>query len=483
MLIFSTRLIVNDKLTKEKFLQLVEDWLSNNRNYKFGEVVYDGSREYKLEKDTDCLEIADYPEAVTVRMTSVSGGVIWTNDYVLTQVNGKNILAIQLYSDAEDMSVRMPEKFNKPRILRQLVEKGYGGADGDISVSNKPLMIEENNVEIARKLIMRVSSYFMPVIYVSYPRYAVDSPIDYGTLAQNMSGIAHVIVESKEIASTVRKLTEARNPYDNAVEIFYGQGSSYRVLPDNFDSLEEMRRFIENTVQQKILMTKIDDAYSWMKIHFAHIQSDSQEDSELIGLYKKFLKEAEDDGELKKNRIDALELQVMELEDRIKDLNAELKNKENQLETYRYQFTQTGKFEGGDCVGLTFSEQELYPDEIKDVVLRTLEKERNTMDSDSKLRGCRKFHILEDILKKNEQTGKAEEIAECMRTVIDRQGKLNAQRKRQLLEADFEIEQGTHYKITFRGDERYSFTLSRTPGDYKSNLNTIKDAVNVLFGR
>lgn len=483
MLIFSTKLIVNEKLTREEFVKLVTGWLSNNRHYKFGKFTYDGSKEYKLDKGTDCLEIADYPEALAVHMTSVSEGVIWTNDYVLTQMNGKAILAIQLYSDAADLSVRMPEKFNKPRLLRQVVQKGFGGMDGDISVSNEPFIIGENNIEVARKLIMRESAYFMPVIYVSHPRYAIDSPVDYNIMAQNLSGIAHVVVESKEIASKVRKLTDERNPYDSAVDIIYGQSSSYRVLPENFDSLEDMRRFVENTVQQKILMTRIDDSFSWMKIHFAHLQSDNQGDSELINLYKQFLKEAEDDGELKKKHIDSLELHIMEMEDKIKELNATLANKESQLQTYQYQFAQTGKSLSGADVGIISSERELYVSEVKDVVLRILEKERNTMDSDSNLKVSRKFHVLQDILKLNEQTGKAEEISECLRNIIDQSGKLNAQKKRQLIELGFEIKVGTHYKITFNEDERYSFTLSKTPGDYKSNLNTIKDAISALFGR
>lgn len=77
----------------------------------------------------------------------VLGGVRWTNDYVLTQVNGQNIS--ELYFGAADMSVRMPEKINKLHILRQAVEKGYGGIDGDVFASNTPLMIEENSaVEI-----------------------------------------------------------------------------------------------------------------------------------------------------------------------------------------------------------------------------------------------------------------------------------------------------------------------------------------------
>ncbi len=482
MLIFSTRLIVNESLTRDVFIGLITEWLNNNRNYKFGQVIYDGSAEFTLNVDTDCLEIFTYPEALTVRLTSNCDGVIWTNDYVLTQVDGRNILAMQLYSDAADLSVRMPESFNKPRILRQVVQNGYGGMDGDLLVSDVPFMITQNNVDIARKLILRESEHFMPVIYVTYPRYAIDPPIDFTAMAKNLAGIAHVVVEAKELASIVRKETGGHNPYAGAADIFYGTYNSYRVIPHNYDSLEAMQSFIENSVQQKILMTKIEDELSWMKIHFTHLQAENKEDPELIGLYEKMLKEAENEGELKKQHIDELESHIKELETRITDLMGKMAQKDSQIQTYKYHFEQSGKARNAD-IRFEASERELYIGEIKDIILKVLDKERNSMDSDPNLVISRKFHVLENLLNLNTQTGKAEEISECLRDIIDKSGNLNVRRKHQLAELGFEVQIGTHYKIIFNEDERYAFTLAKTASEYRSNLNTLKDAVNALFGR
>lgn len=483
MLIFSTKLMVNSTLTKDVFIGMIVDWLSNNRNYKFGKIVYDGSNEFIINKETDSLEIADYSEALTVRLVSVCDGVIWTNDYVLTKVDGKDILAIQLYSDASNMSVKLPDRFNKPRVLGVVVQKGYGGMDYDIPVSDLPCTISKENIDIACKLIGRESTYFMPVIYVSYPRYAIDAPIDFTSMAKNLSGIAHVVVESKEIASSVRRATNGRNPYAGAVDIFYGKNSSYRVIPDNFESLDKMQRFIEKSVQQKILMTRIEDEFSWMKIHFSHLQSQNREAPELMSLYEQLLKEADAESELKKQHIDELEYQNMELEEKIKDLNAVLANKESQLQTYQHSFKQTERNGAFSNINIATTEKELYTDEILDVILKVLEKERNLMDLDPNLVASRKFHVLENVLELNAQTGKADEIADCLRNIIDKSCNLNNQRKRQLVELGFNIQVGTHYKIVYNGEERYAITLSKTAGDYRSNTNTLKDAINMLFGR
>ncbi len=483
MLIFSTKLITNEKLTNDVFIELIVEWLSSNANYQFGDFVYDGQQKFSLSVGTDSLEIANYSDVVTVRLVSLSRGVIWTNDYVFRKTENGNILAIQLYSDASDMSIKMPDRFNKPRVLKQVVQDGYGGMDGDISVSDKPYVITSENVEIARKLITHEVSYFMPIVYVTYPRYAIDKPIDFDEMAQNLSGIAHVVVEAKEVAALVRKETEGRNPYAGAVDIFYGRHNSYRVIPDNYTSLNEMRLFIEKWVQQKILMTRIEDEYSWMKVQFAQLQSENQETPELLGLYQQLLKEAESEDELKKQHIDELEYHIMELEEKIKDLNASLAKKASQLQTYEYRFEQSGNCSFTESVSLESTEPELYEGEILDIILRVLDKEKNLMDSDPNLVISRKFHVLKDLLDSNVQTGKAEEIAECLREIIDKSCNLNNQKKRQLIERGFSIEVGTHYKIVFNEDERYGFTLSKTAGDYRSNTNTLSDAINTLFGR
>lgn len=45
------------------------------------------------------------------------------------------------------------------------------------------------------------------------------------------------------------------------------------------------------------------------------------------------------------------------------------------------------------------------------------------------------------------------------------------------------MNEGKHYKITYGNDDRYMFTLSKTTGDYRSNLNAVSRAANKLFDR
>lgn len=483
MLILSTKLIVNEKLTNEIFIKMVIEWLSDNHNYGFGSIEYTGQLPWELDCKKDHLEIMEYDEALTVRLVSNSSGVIWTNDYVLTEFDNKRIVSVQLYSDTVNMSVKMPERFNKPRIINQIITNGFGGIDGDIPVSDTPYKVSDENLDCIWNLIMKKSEYFMPVIYVTYPRYAIDQPVDFVEMAKSMSGVAHVVVEPKEMAAIVRNRTDGHNPYDGAVEIFYGKSNSYCVLPDNYQSAEDMRFFIENMVFQKVLMTRIDDELSWMRIHFKYLQEKDQADPELLLVYEQLLKESENDAVIKKQRIEDLEYQIMDLEDQLKDLSAMIKQKDSQIENYQYGFKQAGEKQSSNKICLDSTEEDLYEDERKDIILKVLDRERNQMDSSHVLRASRKFHVLDNVLQLNRQRGTDEKIAENLRDVIDKSGSLNGQRKRRLIQAGFDIEDGSHYKITYKGDERYTFTLSKSASDYRTNLNTLKDAVNTLFGR
>ena len=483
MLILSTKLIVNEQLTHTVFVQMVIDWLSGNHNYGFDTIEYPHQLPMVLDCEKDHLEIMEYGEALTVRLVSNSNGVIWTNDYVLTSLNNQHFLSVQLYSDTENMSVKMPERFNKPRIINQIVANGFSGMDGDIPVSDTPLIISAETVAGMCDLIMKKTEYVMPIIYVTYPRYALYQPVDFDALAKSLSGVAHVVVEPRNMASEIRQKTDEHNPYDGAVQIFYGKNNSYRLLPDNYRSMSEMRSVIENMVYQKVLMIRMDDNLSWMRIHFRYLQEKNQDDPELFSVYEKLLKGSENDAVLKQQRIDELEYQVMELEDQIKDMQAVINQKESEIQNYQYRFQQSDQMQNTNKICIESTEADLYEGERKDIILRVLDKERKQMDMSQDLCMSRKFHVLSNVLQLNKESGREKIIIENLRGIIDKGGNLNSQKKRQLVQAGFNIKGDTHYKITYKNDKRYSFTLSKTASDYRSNINTLKDAENTLFGR
>ncbi len=469
MLVFSTKLYVKHQLTDEKFIEMATTWVSGGQHYTFGKVEWDRSEEFSVEngEGTQKFKIMKYKDAVIVHLENREGKVIWTNDFVLTQKEDKRILAVMLYNDAADMSARLPQEFHCPRLLKNVLSENYGDNDRLLVTNNLPLIINFDNIEIAKTLILGQTEYFMPVVYVTASLYASTLKLDVIELAKDLAGVAHVLVEaSSECTRRLRDLTDGKNPYDGAVQIFYSPTITQRLLPRYFENAYSFRKEVTDSVFRKLILSRIDDEFSWTKIRYNNLMKESQRNVEEIDVAcQQLLDEMQD-------KVDAGNKRIQELEER----NSQLQGK---LQVYQFQFNKAKEHERG--ILLEVQEVDLYEDEIKDVVLKVLEKEWNTMNSDPNLKESRKYHVLNDICRRNFKTETPKKIIDALRTMLSKnnnisksQGKLN--------ELGFEIKEGKHHKMIYRGDERYMFTISKTGSDYRENDNIVTEVDKKLFG-
>ena len=100
-------------------------------------------------------------------------------------------------------------------------------------------------------------------------------------------------------------------------------------------------------------------------------------------------------------------------------------------------------------------EDELYEGEIKDHILETLQKQMQQVK-----KGTRKEIILQDILESNELTGALEEKRAEIKRILKGYTKVGDSLKRDLKAYGFIItKDGGHYKLTYKGDSRYLFTM------------------------
>lgn len=469
MLVFSTKLYVSDDLTDERFIQLATEWVSWEKNYSFGEIVWNGLEEFTIENDskTQKFTIMRYETAVIVHLENEDGKVIWTNDFILTEKEGKRILAVLLYNDGVDMSVRLPQVFNRPYLLKQIIKKRYGGMDKDLPINDIPLVINDSNLDIAKKLILGESVYLMPVVYITPSLYASTLKLDGNELAKDLAGVAHVLIEESSVQTKMLKeMTEGKNPYNGAIQIFYSPTITQRILPCNFENKHEFRREVSYSVFRKLVLGRIADEFSWTKIRYNNLMSKSMESIEIANLCNEILDEYEEGSKVKDRTIQDLEEKISQLQGKV--------------QAYEYRFQE--KCEQGRVVAFDVQENDLYENEIKDIVLSVLDKELHSMEDDAKQRESRKFHVLQSILQQNKQSGNATELTKSLKSIINKDGSFNNVKRRQLNELGFEIEESKHYKIVYREDDRYMFTLAKTPSDFRNNLNSVSDAAKKIFG-
>ncbi len=469
MLIFSTKLYVTNELTDEKFIDLAIEWISGGQNYTFGEVKWDGKEEFTIE-NANCTQkftIMKYESAVIVNLVNKDGKIIWTNDFVLTEKDGKRVLAVLLYNDAVDMSARLPKEFNRPRLLKRIIRDKYGADDNGLKINDEPMVIRKENLKVAEEIILGKKEYFMPVVYVTPALDTSTYRLDYKELAKDLAGVAHVLVEeNSECTKVLRELVDGKNPYNGAVQIYYSASITQRILPGSFSNIHEFRKEVAYSVFRKLILSRINDEYSWTKIRYENLMKKSKKSMELAEICNQLIDEYE-------GKIDAGNQQIQELEDKINEL-------QGKIGAYEYRFKKKNEQRG--VISFDIQEMDLYDDEIKDVILKVLTEAAQKMDTDPNLRESRKYHVLKSITQQNKLTGKDKEIEKSLRAILNGDGSFNKSKKRQLNELGFEIEEGKHYKIRYHGDKRYMITLVKTGSDFRGNKNAVSIALNVLFG-
>jgi len=469
MLIFSTKLYVKESLTDEVFINKAIAWVKGGKNYHFGEFEWDKKEEISISSidGKQKFNINKYSNAIVVHLVNIDGKIIWTSDFVLTKKNEKRILASFLYNDAVDMSVKLPESFNRPYLLKRIVSEGYGDLDGNIDTDNKPVIMNNANVSLAEELIMGKATYMMPVVYISAVRNKEQVCIDAAELAKDLAGVAHVMIEeSYECTKKLKDLTDGINPYDGAVQIFYGLNITQRILPRYFTNSEQFRMEVAHSVYKRLILSRIDDEFSRTKLKYKDLERESKESIEIKEICDELLDEKEE-------IINVGKLRIQELEEKNANLNAKLMIYKNRLDN---------KEDDGELLTFNVNEKDLYLGEMRDVVVKVLQKELQEMEADANLKESRKYHVLESIVKKNKLTGKDEEIKQVLKEILNKDGSFKGVKRRKLNDLGFTIIEGKHYKIIYGDDKRYMFPLSKTASDYKTNINSVKTISKRLFG-
>lgn len=477
MLRFSTKIYVKDKLTNDCFIDMVLKWASGGKHYSFGELSWDRNDEYYVQSsdESQTLTVSKYDETVIVHLTNKDGKIIWTNDYILTIKDGKRVLSVQLYNDAEDISAKSPTDFNKPYLLKKLVREGYGGKDNDLNIDNRFLWITHDNIDIIKKIILDESEYMMPVVYVTQVAYTGNYRVNYIELAKDLAGIAHVLVEKEQgVSKKLQELTEGKNPYNSAIQIYYCKGSSQRILYTGDVNKWTFRKEVVNTVCRRLCLSKIDDDLSWSKIRFKKtvesMKKNESDHEELIKMFEEELKNKDIDIELRNEKI--------------KELEQEINVLESQVSFFRHSFEKKNtESDFVDSIVLNSQEHDFYECEQTDVILKLVAKELQTMELDPNQKETRKYHVLKSIFQQNKILNKAENTIKEIRILFSGDTKINSTFKSKLKELGFEISDGgKHYDLSFRGDSRYSFTLARSTSDRRSFMNMCAKILKNVFG-
>lgn len=383
----------------------------------------------------------------------------WTTEVVASQRDGSPPwVSVKLFCDLLRPGGVIPQP-RKPYVVRLLAESkgGSPGKDGPFTVANKPFILPDDSVDIAANIFTGKCGNEMPVVYVSLDTSGHPT-VDVDSLAKWLSGIAHVVVEpSRQFTMKARTASGGNNCYGGAIGIYWprGDGEHVRIMPWEVRRYPQTENHISQKIRSALLLTGSKNGYSWIEIKDLlakrHLDRVRGSDTSSVEEY-----------------VAAFDEQNQALEAKIRELHRQNDALKGTLLGY-----QSAKSDSDVSLGAG-TEQEFYNGEMSDLILIALKALRSNVADDS-----RSAMLIDSLLSANRPTGEQIKMSESIKRVFSDGGKLTGQSLSELKSLGFTItEEGKHYKAVYCDDQRFTFSLPKTPGDHRSGKNAEHDILN-----
>lgn len=500
MLLFSTILEIDKKLTKNDFINLVIEW--NQKGHPesiISDIEWNGERNVRYEDENKCLEIQEYrnKNIIAVRFEKrESDGAVWDTDYIMNFSEMK--MAVRLDRSYIEEALNVDTKFFTPFFISMLIDRGYITKDGNLEVLRTPLVIDEENLDLIVNVINGNAKYKLPVVIITKTFYDED-PVDTNKLAKELKGVAHVLVQKTNCTNRkLKELCNGNNEYYGAIGIYHpnpaiGHRRYLYRMSEGIDRI--LAEKVTRTVMQYSNSQMVGTLYTWFGVNNAILQDRlacKREENveaeigrrkalyELIALKsdldqtkESMRKQALKEGKAEADRIlDEFEGEMQKKDFEVERLTFELQKKEYEIGWLRVKLnsmTDVPVLIAGD-------EDDFYPGEVKDFVLSAVKKELSSTETRT-----RRYDVLSDVLNANDYEAIGEKRAEEAKRLLSNYSGMTPKLKKGLEDIGFIFDKSDHQKVKYYGDDRYTIVYASTPSDkghgVKNNANiTMKKA-------
>lgn len=337
--------------------------------------------------------------------------------------------------------------------------------DGQVPVTDRPIFLNEEDVAAAAALITGIGRNSLPIVYVSAD-YSDEHMLEPGALAKHLSGSAHVIVEpSRTFSSALKPLVGSRNVYGGTVGVYWPSSTARKAyyLSSEKSDPTALQDEISKDIRKALSNRRLSADCTW-----AHLQ-------EVRSRHRIDQLKAEGSTEVDRyieefsSELNAKNSLINEKDQEICRLNKELSKSLDLRQRHGYR-NENGILKPG-------IEQELYIEEISDIVIYALRDALRTMGENT-----RRYHVLNDILLTNEPTGIRDKMDSDIKTLLKSYREMDKKTRSTLGKMGFSItEEGKHYKMIYQNDQRYTFTLPKTGSDHRGGKNLASDITSKIL--
>ena len=466
MLLFSTILDLKDHVTPDDFIRLVLKW---NEGSKYADnrvtgIDWHGEHNVRYGNAELWLEFVEYPEQdiLAVRHEKITkDGVAWDSDFIMNWRERR--VSIRLDRTYSEDALVIDAAFSTPHFISLLIAHGFIRDDAGLPVLRTPVYVTDDDLGCLQKAIEENSPYKLPVVLVSGTAENED-PLSTAWLASRLKGAAHVLVEQNtDQCAGIRKLAgKAEAPF-GAVRIYYPSGpvrkKHYFYRSATGDEQARLEKVIRNVIQYSISQ-RVDSLYTWNGVTGSKLNEQLRNQIESRLKAETDRQKAEDEVE---KVYEAFDEDLRSLQEKVAELT-----KANEALQYENQGLRA-KYTAADAAPVLYlgEEEDFYQGEIRDMILSTLDEALSATE-----KATRKADVLEDILDNNTYYHLSEERKQRVKALFKGYKNFTGAMRQELQSLGFEItEAGKHYKITYRGDQRYMVTVGKTPSDNRSGNN------------
>lgn len=475
--VFVTKIALSETTTKNDIYQLLKNDFESSPNYNIL-LDYDGNAEtYEDEFENVKVSIV----STIINDSSLFGcrfinkeknSNVWIIDSFYSQNEQETNIFIKLSCNTQFYS-KQP-KFNKPHIVKNLIKSGYCKQDGLFPISDEPIKLKKNDIDICTKIMQGTVPLDLPIVYISFDMYR-DSlyAVDTHQMAKSLSGVAHVLVEPDALFS--RKLsvkTKKRNPFGGYIGVYFPNTNYRKIIPTSEENGEIIQGKVltarTHEVIREAMLTYVETTnWSWEKLQASlarnKITQKTNELDEWMCAIDDEIKSYQDQINKLQIKNSGLEVQIENKDEKITDLNTRISSLDSQLEGLKrkYNSQSTVEFEKSNF-------NEIYPNEIKDAVLMLLQQIKNKLDKNG-----RSFNIIEEILQHNDCSGYIDTFLKNIESAL--KNKSLDGRRAELEKLGFAVDKDSHDKIKLNNNNELMFTLPNSPSDYRTVDNLMAD--------
>lgn len=461
MLLLNTRFAVTEDLTRETFINMFRLWQQSSvyADCNVPEDVLDkGEFVSESGPDDEKRKISIFPleDLLGIVVESKDKGSSWKLTYGFHDREEVPFVTVTL--DKTTMSLSSDDEFHLPGFLKQLFWNEYGGDDHGFTTDNRAIVMRKSQCS----QLELFAEKFNPIVYVSCKKDG-SYIIDYDTLAAELMGQAHVVVESSPAVADLMLKSWKEKPANGNCTIVLPNGES-RAVEAGDNNNKTIIQLIRDCLNRGI-------SYVFDPVVFkTHSLSErlATEDKELAEVFDAVLKE-------KDNEIEALKAEV----ERLRQDNFKASSKAESLQT---NLESSIDEVSALAVPLEATEKDLYPNERKDVILKVLQKEYDSISHDANTSKSRKADVLKDVLEHNFPSGTDIELTDALRgALVD--GALTKVGIGRLQSLGFGVktEKNNHIRILFGNDPRYAVVVASTTSDVRSAKNCVSDLTRMCF--